>query len=297
MINGNFYAKEICMLYIISKPLTGKYENLLSEIEKKLKERKIKYVIRVTTYGGEEKKFAELYSREKGNTIVAVGGDGMLNGVMNGLNPANAVLGLIPAGTGNDFAESAKIPHGLPALDIILDSQPKQTDYIQFSDGLRSINIAGLGIDVDILERCGRMKHFKAKSKYFISLVKSLFTYKGLRVTIKADGEEISGKILIAALCNGKQFGGDIPFCPSAEIDDHTLELIYLDLLSRLQIPKALFKLMKGEVLSLPYAHHIRCEEAEFVFENKLTAQYDGELYEAETFKAKVMTDLKMFRG
>ena len=285
------------MLYFIAKPLNGKYENLLPEIEKKLRERKIDHVLRVTTYAGEEKKFAELYSREKGNTIVAVGGDGTLNGVVNGMNPQNAVLGLIPAGTGNDFAASAKIPHGLPALDIILNTQPKQTDYIQFSDGLRSINIAGLGIDVDILERCARMKHFKAKSKYFLSLVKSLFSYKGCKLTIKANGEEKSGKILIAALCNGKQFGGDIPFCPSAEIDDHTLELIYADIPSRLKIPGALLKLMKGNILSLPFAHHIRCEEAEFVLEKKCTAQYDGELYEVDTFKAKVMTDLKMFRG
>lgn len=285
------------MYHFIAKPLKKKKAKLFQEIEAKLKERKIEYELHLTTRKGEATELAEQYSRTEGNVLIVIGGDGTLNDVLHGIRPKNAALGLIPAGTGNDFAAVAKIPHGLPALEMILDSAPKQTDYIAFSDGRRSLNIAGLGIDVDILERCERMKHFHAKSKYFLSLLKSLFTYRGCQIKVRYNGNELEGNMLLAAICNGQQFGGGIKICPPAELDDGLLDLVFVDCPSRFKIPAALVKLMRGKVLSVPFAHYARCREVEFVTTGAFTAQYDGELYGAERFSAKVMSDLKMFRG
>ena len=103
--------------------------------------------------------------------------------------------------------------------------------------------------------------------------------------------------MLLAAVCNGKEFGGGIPICPPAVIDDGLLDLVFADCPRRIKIPAALLKLMRGKVLSLPFAHYARCKEAEFIPVSPFTAQYDGELYRAESFSARVMTDLKMFRG
>ena len=292
-----FYGAGKNMYHFIAKPLKGKKAKLYDQIETVLKERKIEYELHLTTRKGEARELAGTYSKEAGNVIVVIGGDGTLNDVLHGIHPENAPLGLIPAGTGNDFADSANIPHGLPALELILNSQPKITNYIAFSDGRKSLNIAGLGIDVDILERCEKMKHFHAKSKYFLSLLKSLFSYRGCKIKVKYNGEEVEGNMLLAAICNGKQFGGGIPICPPAEIDDGLLDLVFVDCPSRLKIPAALIKLMRGKVLSLPFAHYARCEEAEFIPATPFTAQYDGELYHAESFSAKVMTDLRLFRG
>ena len=285
------------MIHLIAKPLKGKKQKLFSQIEQRLKETGENYAFHFTTRKGEATEFAEKYSRE-GDVVVAVGGDGTLNEVISGIADFSRPLGLIPAGTGNDFAACAKIPYGLDALELILHSEPKFTDYIEFSDGRRSLNIAGLGIDVDILCRCERMKHFRAKSKYFLSLIASLMKYRGCPLTVRANGEEIKGNLLLAAVCNGKQFGGGIPICPPAEIDDGKLELILVDCPNRLKIPAALVKLMRGKVLSLPFTHRIVCDEAEFIPAKPCTAQYDGELYEAESFHAKLVSGkLRMFRG
>lgn len=219
----------------------------------------------------------------------------MLSGLKD---PAACTLGLIPAGTGNDFASAAHIPWGIKALDLILGKEPKDTDYLAFSDGRRSLNIAGIGIDVDILQRCERKKHFTARSKYFFSLLSSLLHYGGAKMTIRGGGETAEGNYLLAVVCNGSTFGGGIPICPTADIGDGKLELLYIDCPSRFKIPFALLKLMRGKLLTLPIAHIVSCESAELLPQTPCVAQYDGELYQTEGLKAEIVHGkLKMYRG
>ena len=267
------------MIFFIAKPLKGKKAKLFGEIKARMERERIPYRFCVTGRKGEDRELAEKFSAEENATIVVVGGDGTLNGVLNGLkDPAACTLGLIPAGTGNDFAAAANIPQGIAALDLILKGKPKETDYLAFSNGLRSLNIAGVGIDVDILLRCERMKHLHAKSKYFLSLLSSLRKYRGLPMRVTANGVTEEGNYLLAAACNGRQFGGGIPICPPAIIDDGKLELVYVECPKHKLGP--LIKLMRGKVLSLPIA------------------QYDGELHETQTFEVKLIhRGLKMFRG
>ncbi len=285
------------MFYFIAKPLKGRKARLHEEIRARMECEKLPYRFCVTSRKGEGKELAAEFSAEENATIVVVGGDGSLNDVLNGLrDPASCTLGLIPAGTGNDFAAAANIPQGIGALDLILKGEPKYTDYLAFSNGLRSLNIAGLGIDVDILLRCERIKHLHAKSKYFLSLLASLRHYRGLNMKVTANGVTEEGNYLIAAACNGRQFGGGIPICPPACIDDGKLELVYVECPKHKLGP--LIKLMRGKVLSLPIARHVLCEEARLEIAPPFTAQYDGELYETQTFEVKLIhRELKMFRG
>ncbi len=286
------------MFYFIAKPLKGKKAKLFEEIKARMEREKLPYRFFVTSHKGEGGELAAKISASDGSPIiVVVGGDGTLNGVLCGLkDPAACTLGLIPAGTGNDFAAAAGIPQGIKALDLILGKEPVFTDYLSFSNGLRSLNIAGVGIDVDILLRCERMKHFRAKSKYFLSLLTSLRKFGGLKMKISANGGSEEGNFLLAAVCNGSRFGGGIPICPPAKIDDGQLELVYVECPKHKLVP--LIKLMRGKVLSLPYARHILCREAVLEMEPPFTAQYDGELHESSSFRAEIVHGaLKMFRG
>ena len=285
------------MISFVAKPLKGKKTKLFEEIKARMEREHLPYRFYVTSRKGEETELAAKISEEENPVIVAVGGDGTLNGVLRGLkDPSECTLGLIPAGTGNDFAAMAGIPQGIEALDLILKNEPVYTDYLSFSDGLRSLNIAGVGIDVDILLRCERMKHFHAKSKYFFSLLTSLRKFHGLKIKITADGKSEEGNFLLAAVCNGRQFGGGIPICPPALIDDGKLELVYVTCPKHKLIP--LLKLMRGKVLSLPISRHISCEEATLEPELPYTAQYDGELFEPASFHVKIVHDkLKMYRS
>ncbi|MDE6273601.1 MAG: diacylglycerol kinase family lipid kinase [Clostridiales bacterium] len=289
------------MLNVIGNPKSfrGKGKKLLKEVADALSAHAIEYRVFETAYKGQATEFAYELTKDAGADIVIVGGDGTLNEVFAGIvHPERCTLGLIPAGTGNDFAASAGIPNGIAALDAIIAGKTQFVDYIEFSDGRRSMNITGLGMDVDILTRCENMKHFHKKSKYFFSLIASLFKYRGTKVTVRAEGETISRNILIAAICNGKQLGGGIPLCPPAKIDDDKLELIVVDCPKRIRLLGALIKLMKGKILDLPFARRITCETASIIPEVPCFAQYDGELFETNALNARVVSGvLRLYRG
>lgn len=288
------------MLNIIVNPnaCRGKNKGLLQAVKDRLEQEGVPFAVYETHGTGDGREIARTLSLAGETLLIAMGGDGTLNEVLCGIvEPEKVTLGLIPAGTGNDFAAAANIPEGLAALDLILNGEAKYTDYLECNDGMRSINIAGLGIDVDILERCERMKG-SDKSKYFRALLRSLISFRALKITITADGKTEEHRALLAAACNGVQFGGGIKICPPAVIDDGKMDLIVIDCPGRIKLPYYLVKLKKGKVLSLSPAHRILCEEAVIEPERKGRAQYDGELKGADALTAKIVhAKLKMFRG
>lgn len=288
------------MLHLIVNPgaCEGKGKNILEEVENRLKERGVEYDVFCPKARGEIRSHVAELTKEGGKTVIAMGGDGTLNEVMCGIsNVEGTVLGLIPAGTGNDFAEAAHIPAGADALSLILDGEPKYTDFLDCGT-YRSINIAGLGIDVDILERCERKEHGSERGKYLSALLASIVKFQAIDMEVTVDGEKHELKALLAAACNGSQFGGGIPICPPALLDDGKLDLVLIKCPRRLKIPVELMKLMKGKILNRPIARHILCEEVRIVPAVKGNAQYDGELHPADELHVKVVSGkLRMYRG
>lgn len=251
-------------------------------------------------YTAREKEAIEIAKElsEKGATdIIALGGDGTLNEVLNGIDPEKVNLGLIPCGTGNDFAAAAKIPLDTEkALDIILKNLPKPTDYM-VCGGVRGINVIGTGIDVDILKRCRRARFFKGKLQYVISLIVSLMKFKFYKFKI-VRGEQTEEKdALIACVGNGSQIGGGIRMCPKAVIDDGKLDFVIAGKLKKSRIPHAFIKLMQGKILeqnftSMEYAEHVKIE-----FDRPVTVQIDGELYDGIDFDLSIKKGgLKFYR-
>ncbi len=236
----------------------------------------------------------------KGETeFVVIGGDGTLNEVLNGLvDPTQSTLGLIPSGTGNDFAEKLGIPlDAEEATKLLLKGEAKETDYIEINGTRRSMNVAGIGMDVDVLERCQRGK-MKGKLKYLKSLVQSLFAFKGYPVEI-VNGDTVEKRsVLIGAVCNGNQFGGGIKICPKASVDDGKMDVVLVDCIGgKMKIIRAFLKLLKGKILEYPATTHFLCDEVRFQPETTpFTMQLDGELMVAEKFEAKLCRGLKFFR-
>ena len=210
----------------------------------------------------------------------------------------NCNLGLVPAGTGNDFAAAAKIPADTDkALDLILHTSPKPTDFMQM-EGVRGINVIGTGIDVEILKRCRASKWLRGKLQYVISLVISLFKYKNYKMRTVCNGTEKNYSALIACIGNGRQIGGGIRMCPEAVLDDGLLDFVVCNDVKKTHIPAAFIKLMKGKILQESFTDFTRCERVEVYPEQRLTVQVDGELYDDIPFKVEVVRNkLKMYRG
>lgn len=274
-------------------------EKLVAAMEERFRAHGIQYRVFYTERKGDAGKYARSLSAADGGKFIVVGGDGTLNEVVSGFaDPGSCVLGLIPAGTGNDFAASMHIPQGIRALDLILESEPQPVDYIECGSR-RSINIAGTGIDVEILRRCAGMRFGSDKGKYFRSLVATLVRYRGTRLNVTVNGETREYFALIAAVCNGRQLGGGIPLCPAAEPADGLLDLVVVDSPKRRKLLFELIRLMRGKLLERPITHHILCTEAMISSpDGPIYVQYDGEIERADMLEARLVSGkLKMYRG
>lgn len=230
-------------------------------------------------------------------TIIAMGGDGTLHDILNGIKDFDKCsLGLIPFGTGNDFAATAKIPKSVKeAAEIIAFKAPKHIDFIELSSGLRSINSVGMGIDVDILNRV-YSKNMRGRTKYLRALVPSLMRFKSCNFTLKYEGKVERHYGLIAALGNGKQFGGGITMFPHAEIDDGYLDLAIVDYISKPKMIGAFFKLLLGKVDKIKKVTFVKTKAATFIHEDEnYTLQAEGELYDNVPFEAHIVENKLKF--
>lgn len=233
---------------------------------------------------------------QKGNSVIVLGGDGTLHDVINAFVDFDNALGIIPLGTGNDFAESANIPfNAKKAAEIITNNPPRFVDFIEFDSGLRSLNAFGMGIDVDVLERTYSGKSVK-RSKYLHALIASLIKFKSHNFTVRYNGKEEKHFGLIAAVGNGRQFGGGIKIFPEARIDDGYLDLFMVDYISKIKIIGAFVKLMRGKINKLKQATVVKVKEVEIIPDSEdFTFQADGELYQNIPVKAKIIENKLKF--
>ena len=285
--------------HIIYNPTAGKKKSRknLAIVEKALTARGLPFEVHSSKCERDATEIARSLTRVGEKEIIVLGGDGTLHEVLNGLeNIEDCRLGLVPSGTGNDFAEHIALPlDAEKAVKIILDGETKSTDYLEVN-GVRCMNVAGLGMDVDVLERCKKGK-LKGKIKYLMSLIQSLFAFKGYEVEIEANGETQTRKVLIAAACNGSQFGGGIKICPVANAEDGKLDMMVVDCIGgKWKLIKAFIVLMKGGIMEYPLAQHIACDCVKFSPKENCTVQLDGELYKELEFSVRVKTGLQMYR-
>lgn len=163
--------------------------------------------------------------------VIICGGDGSLNELVNVAYGKNMTLGLIPTGTGNDFAKNFSYENF--TLKSLLDFKSKKIDLIKVND-FYSINVTSLGFDTQILDRAYKYleKNPKlGKKAYIKAVISSLnkITSENLELKLKLkDGSnfEISGNFLISALCNGGFYGSGFNPAPEAKIDDGVLNLL-----------------------------------------------------------------------
>ena len=268
-------------------------EGALDAVKKVFQRAGKPYTLHFTQYAGHAREIArQLTAGGRFAHLIAMGGDGTLHEIINGVDEIeHCTVGVIPIGTGNDFAATAGIPLDTKsAAELIAFRAPTRIDYIELSNGLRSVNAVGAGIDVDVLRRAysGRRQ---GRSKYFSAFIKSVFGYKCTTFKVIYDGKEEIHTGLIAALGNGRQIGGGIELFPAAEIDDGYMDLMIVDYLSRPKMIGAFLKLVTGKVDAVREATYIKCKTASIIpVDGQSAIQAEGEIYENTELSAKIVS-------
>jgi diacylglycerol kinase (ATP) len=217
--------------------------------------------------------------------VVAVGGDGTLHEVVNGVMRAakrEARVGLIAQGTGGDFRKTLGLEHRLDAyLDALASGTERPIDVAQLTytraDGERAtryfVNIysAGMGGLVDLFVAQGS-KALGGKAAYYVASVKALLRAARARVrcvvTSEGKTEERVVSTYMLAVCNGRYFGGGMHVAPMAQLDDGKLEIVAMDAPSKLAFAMRSNSIYAGEHLRAPTTTHFSCEKVELHLTN-----------------------------
>ncbi len=289
------------MLDFIINPSAGKKTNkikkALPKLEKRLLERQIPYVVHMTKTPHHATELTQSLIANGATDIIVCGGDGTLHEVINGFSNFDKVnLGIIPCGTGNDFASTLKLPTDpVQALDLIIDGQAKYTDFMQMPT-VRGLNVIGMGIDVEVLKRYAKTKR-KTKFAYTWCLIKTLFNFEYVDFDTFINGEKNHYHSFLAAICNGYCFGGGIPVCPVADATDKQLDFIAVKEINKLGLIKAFIKLKKGKLLEFKETTHTKTTQVKITTEGHYTVNVDGELYDDIPFEVNIISDtLKVYR-
>lgn len=217
----------------------------------------------------------------KFDVIVAVGGDGTISEVAAGVYDTNAVLGILPTGSGNDFAPMVGVSKNLrKALRTLIYGTVRKVDVGKVNGKYMFVNGMGVGFDGEAAARVRKyLDYLPGYFGYLAAVLRTLITYRFRKTKIVLDDREvIERKILLVATCNGTQYGGGFKVAPSAEIDDGLFTVCVIDKMGRFYALRNLPKIMKGTHLKLPEVHTYTARKVSIESTHNLQAQLDGEL-------------------
>jgi YegS/Rv2252/BmrU family lipid kinase len=222
--------------------------------------------------------------------LVAVGGDGTVNEVANGILQSGysggAAIGIISTGTGGDFIRTAGITKDyIKACSCICTANRRLIDVgvVEYQKNGQTcrrffINSAGVGFDAAAVEAAGRLpKVFGGTIPYVLGLLKSMVSYKNKNVTVRVGDREEEKRVLSMIMANGCYFGGGMRVAPQANIYDGLLDIISVGDIDKLDLLKTFPKIYKGTHVSHPLVKIEKATRVDIKSREKVVIQADGE--------------------
>ena len=234
----------------------------MKKIEGILNALSAEYRIHETAFPGQATDIARsLQGNSEISAVIAVGGDGTVTEVAAGLAGGSTAMGIIPAGTGNDFVKSVRIPKDPEtAMRFMLDRSARPVDTGTLNDEF-FLNVCGTGFDVTVLECADdKKKKHRGLTPYFLGLLQAIRIFEPVDLQISHDGQSADGEYLICSVANGRFIGGGIPICPDANPSDGKLNLVMIRKVPRWKIPFYLPGLMLSRDLTFRITSHLLTE-------------------------------------
>lgn len=215
---------------------------------------KADYTIHTTEYAGHARELARAAAQEAAQAgdslrIWTAGGDGTFMEAMTGVQSfANAAVGCLPYGSGNDFLRTYGTRAEFTDLDAQLAGGEVTIDLLETSLGL-SATICAAGLDAQVaygIPKFRRIPLCGGEVSYLLSIVEQLCGHIGRRVEYTIDGETFAVDCLMCAICNGRTYGGGFCAGPEAQPDDGWLDVFIVRKVGRLTIAKLLSMYKNG---------------------------------------------------
>jgi diacylglycerol kinase (ATP) len=218
--------------------------------------------------------------------LVAMGGDGTLQLLVRETLEHEVEIGVIPAGSGNDYAAALGIKNWRQAAEVIAKGRTRRVDLVRvrFANGEQAFYLGGGGVGLDAeaaRHASGKFRTWPGRLRYLAAAVAALRRYSGVDVELE-DMEDstpkISGRMLLAAALNTPTYGGGLCLAPDARVADGELDIVTIEMMSRLEILSLIpWLLFKGE-LKTNRAKRFRTKKIRLSTADEEWLHGDGEL-------------------
>lgn len=245
---------------------------------------------RVTWERGDGIRFAREGAARGVDAVVAVGGDGTVNEVLNGLDGSDVPLGILPFGTANDFARQVGIPPDDPdhAMDVVLRQPPRSIDTGELN-GRRFLNVSSGGVAAETTaETPDEAKEQLGPLAYAITGVRKLADIEARRAHITAPGVDLDTAFLLFAVGNARSTGGGSRITPRALVTDGLLDVCIIGEMPRADFARLLLRVKKGEHLDGEEVKYFQVPTVTITADGPVAVNVDGEPSEATTLSYRV---------
>ncbi|AKZ59921.1 putative secreted protein [Streptomyces ambofaciens ATCC 23877] len=231
---------------------------------------------------------------QRGRVVLAVGGDGMAGGIGGALSGTGALLGLVPAGRGNDFARALELPTGPSELAaLLLRGEPRSVDTIEVTSAVhdRTVVLGSVYAGVDALanHHANNARLLRGTASYYAGALRAVAGWRATRYRVTVDGAEhaFTGYTVVAA--NSGYYGFNRLIAPSARVDDGLLEVVMIH-----EAPRRLFFTLMNELgtgthVRRPQVRVLRGREVRIEADRSVPYGADGEVEAVLPVTARVL--------
>lgn len=267
---------------IIYNPTSGRelFKKHLPEVLQKLEEAGYETSAHATTSSGDATRAAEIAVERRFDVVIAAGGDGTLNEVINGLagKDYRPKFGVIPMGTTNDFARALQIPRDIDgAVDVITAGKTIPVDIGRMNDKY-FINIAGGGRLTELTyEVPSKLKTMIGQLAYYLKGIEMLPSIKASEVTIEYDGKLFEGEVMLFLIGLTNSVGGFEKLAPDSSVNDGLFSLLILKKTNLAEFIRIATLALRGEHLNDPHVIYTKANRIKVHAPEKVLLNLDGE--------------------
>jgi YegS/Rv2252/BmrU family lipid kinase len=220
------------------------------------------------------------------SVVVAVGGDGTLNEVANGLAGSSKALGIIPAGSGNDFIKSIGITRNVQnAVEVLLRGARRRIDLgkVVCSEGNAPqgrlfINGVGVGFDAAVAVRTRSIPYLSGTALYIAGVLQTLAHYTPPEFHLSMNHTSVSSSNLLIAIGNGRCAGGGFYLTPDAQVDDGLFDICVIEKKTVPEIIRLMPRVMRGKHFDIPGVKFFKEKRLHIFADSEFSVHADGEI-------------------
>lgn len=272
---------------VILNPYANRWgaQRRLSQVKRALSEAGLAYDLHVTTQRREATQVArDAAASHDYSAVIAAGGDGTVNEVVNGLIAAafpdqpTVPFGVLPIGTGNDFNDMSGLPRQLvQCVEVIAAGKTRQVDAGQVNEHYFDNNCA-VAMEPMVTIENNKITRLSGNLRYIVALVRALLKLKAWQMQIEWDGGSYDGPTYLLSVCNSPRTGGLFYMSPPARMDDGLFDFIFLPEVPKMTVLALLPRLFSGSHIHHPKVLHGRTRHIHLSSSPGTPIHADGEV-------------------